>query len=61
MPTLYGVPRDYSFVDHIKIFLYLIFHSGAVHLAACGSIHFIYHALRDLHCLVFHTHKGRDE
>lgn len=49
--------RSYSFIDHIRIFLYLAFHSGAAHIAACASAHFFIHALKDLHCLVFHKHK----
>lgn len=55
-PTLFGEDRGYSMIDHVKIFLYLVFHSGAAHIAACASSHFIIQAVKDLHCLLFHKH-----
>lgn len=57
-PALFGEQRTYSFFDHIRIFLYLVFHSGATHIAACASAHFLIHALKDVHCLIFHKHKA---
>lgn len=56
-PTLFDQP-SYSLLDHIKIFLYLCFHSGGAHIAFCASAHFIIQAGKDLHCLLFHKNQN---
>jgi len=47
-----------SSISQTSRFVNLVFGHGVTHIFACASLHFLFNAVNDLRCLLFHKHKN---